>query len=286
MKRRRQAVRIAGIVAAVLLLAGGAAALTVRGDWRYRVLYVLTPAEAEVLRPVEADRNSREWTVAELEADARVTVRNTLRLVNPEHPLEKEYEPALVAFGDWQMTDETREAFERLRVRVEAETGERLLIRSAYRSRDEQRTELNAEGESVAARPGESEHETGLALDLCVRGYGGQAFLKTAAGRLVNRSCAEEGFVIRYPIGRAQVTGFGFEPWHVRYVGSVHAGAMQEGRLTLEEYIGGMVPEQWYEYDGYRIVRSREETVSLPQDFAECSISEDGCGYRIFTVKI
>lgn len=284
MKRKRRVALLAGLAAVVLLLGGGAALLAVRGDWRYRVLYTLTPAKTGVLQPVEADWESREWTDAELENDGRVTVRNTLMLVNPEHPLEKEYEPALVTFGDWQMTDETREAFERLRARVEAETGERLLIRSAYRSWEEQQAELETGGETIAARPGESEHEAGLALDICVKGYGGQAFLKTAAGRLVNRSCAEEGFVVRYPIGKERVTGFGFEPWHLRYVGHVHASAMQAGKLTLEEYIGGMTPEQWYEYDGCLILRSGKATVALPQSFAECSVSIDGCGYRIFTV--
>ena len=70
------------------------------------------------------------------------------------------------------MTADTRAAFEALRERVEKETGERLLILSAYRTVDEQREELDAGGEAIAARPGESEHEIGLALDICIRGLG------------------------------------------------------------------------------------------------------------------
>ncbi len=286
MKRthRRRAAWLAGLVA-LLILGGGAVTLTVRGDWRYRVLYTLTPAEAAVLSPVSLQGETESRSRHELTGDARVTVSDALMLVNREHPLPDGYAPELTALGDWQMTAEVRAAFEALRERVEAETGERLLIRSAYRSGAEQREELASGGSEVAARPGESEHEAGLALDICIRGFGGQAFLKSAAGQCVNRSCAEEGFVIRYPMGKASVTGFAFEPWHLRYVGKTHAAAMAAGKLTLEEYIAGMTPEQWYAYGDTLILRSAADTVTLPKDFTACTVSPDGCGYRIFTVR-
>ena len=183
------------------------------------------------------------------------------------------------------MTADTRAAFEALRERVEKETGERLLILSAYRTVDEQREELDAGGEAIAARPGESEHEIGLALDICIRGLGGKSFLKSRAGRLVNRTCAEEGFVIRYPIGKADVTGFDYEPWHLRYVGAPHAQIMERSRLTLEEYLGLLRPGQWYETADYLILRTGEASVSLPATFTSCTVSQDGMGLRIFTVK-
>lgn len=286
MRRRRRCVLWAAILIPALLLAVGGVLLSVRGDWRYRVLYMLTPAQSEVLEAIEPDWESREWTAATLALDSRVTVDDSLLLVNRAHPLADGYDPAVVPLGTWRMTAAAREAFEALRTRVERETGERLLIRSAYRSWDEQREELTAGGEAIAAQPGESEHEAGLALDVCVRGFGGQAFLKTAAGRLVNRTCAKEGFVIRYPMGKESVTGFAFEPWHLRYVGRVHAEAMTAGRLTLEEYIGGMVPGQWYACGGMRILRSADAVVSLPADFTRCTVSPDGCGYWIYTVEI
>lgn len=286
MRRRHRRALVAVCLVLAVLLAGGGILLSVRGDWRYRVLYALAPVQAQVLEAVEPDWASQEWEVAALVSDGRVTVEDTLLLINQAHPLEDGYEPEVVSLGDWRMTAATRAAFEALRARVECETGERLLIRSAYRSWDEQQAELARSGEAVAAQPGESEHEAGMALDVCVRGFGGQAFLKTAAGRLVNRTCAEEGFVVRYPLGKASVTGFAFEPWHLRYVGRVHAEAMAAGHLTLEEYILGMVPGQWYARGDVLILRSADLAIQLPTSFIRCTISPDGCGYWIYTVEI
>ncbi|MBD4644500.1 D-alanyl-D-alanine carboxypeptidase family protein, partial [Xanthomonas citri pv. citri] len=80
-----------------------------------------------------------------------------------------------------------------------------------------------AEADRVSARPGYSEHQTGLAWDV------GDAatptcdleacFGDTAAGRWVAAHAAEHGFVIRYPAGAEDETGFAHEPWHLRYVG-------------------------------------------------------------------
>ena len=284
-RKGRGVVWVAGAVAGLLLC--GAALLAVRGDWRYRVWFALTPAQADVLTPAELRGETMTQTVSEWLSDARVTADDSLMLVNREHPLEEDYRPETETLGDWQMTAETRAAFEALRRRIERETGERLIIRSAYRSRQEQQEELTEEGSGVAANPGESEHETGLAIDVCVRGYGGQSFLKSAAGRLVNRSCAEEGFVVRYPIGKEPVTGFAFEPWHLRYVGAVHAQAMQDGKLTLEEYIEQLTPGQWFRCGDVRILRTGAgdaDAVTLPTDFSSCTVSRDGCGCRIFTL--
>ena len=279
--------RVVTVLAVTLILLGVAAGLLIlRGDWRYRVGYVLTPAAIPDLREVTPTGKMTEYDDAALRADGRVTFSDTLMLVNRDHPSDPSDPPELTEADGWSMTADTRAAFEALRARVEAETGERLLILSAYRTAAEQREELNANGETVAAQPGESEHGIGLALDVCVRGYGGKAFLKSRAGRLVNRTCAEEGFVIRYPIGKAEVTGFGYEPWHLRYVGAPHARVMERSRLTLEEYLGLFRYGQWYETDGYLILRTAEETVTLPDGFASCTVSRDGMGGRIFTVVL
>ena len=109
MKRthRRRAAWLAGLVA-LLILGGGAVTLTVRGDWRYRVLYTLTPAEAAVLSPVSLQGETESRSRHELTGDARVTVSDALMLVNREHPLPDGYAPELTALGDWQMTAEVR----------------------------------------------------------------------------------------------------------------------------------------------------------------------------------
>ncbi len=101
---------------------------------------------------------------------------------------------------------------------------------SGWRSRQEQRRiwwqSLAENGreftEQYVARPGCSEHQTGLAIDL------GWRFRQLAA---------EYGFVERYPQGKEAVCGIAHEPWHFRYVGRPHALIMQKRGLTLEEYL-------------------------------------------------
>lgn len=285
-RRKPLRVRLVACLLALAVLLGGAITLVVRGDWRYRVLYAISPTRIDLLQPTVPSGESERWALADLLADPRVNAQDVLLLIDPAHPLEEDFAPTLTeSENGWRMTAETLAAFCSLRERVERESGERLLIRSAYRTWEEQREELAASGGEVAAQPGASEHEAGLALDVCVRGYGGHAFLKTAAGRSVNETCAREGFIIRYPIGKKAVTGFDFEPWHLRYVGTVHAQIMQGMRLTLEEYLASLEPEQWYASGDALILRTALEIVTLPNGFSRCTVSADGCGYRIFTLE-
>jgi D-alanyl-D-alanine carboxypeptidase len=121
-------------------------------------------------------------------------------------------------------------------------------VQSAYRSYEYQvdtfRNQVARFGEARAeiqvARPGYSEHQTGLAADV---GGGGcdieSCFATTAEGQWVAAHGAEFGYVVRYPDGKQDVTGFKYEPWHVRYVGAALATEMQRtGGQTLEEFFG------------------------------------------------
>jgi D-alanyl-D-alanine carboxypeptidase len=129
-----------------------------------------------------------------------------------------------------------------------ASQGLTLSVQSAYRSYGYQvdtfRKQVARFGEAKAqiqvARPGYSEHQTGLAADV---GGGGcdieSCFATTAEGQWVAAHGAEFGYVVRYPDGEQEVTGFKYEPWHVRYVGVALATEMQRtGVPTLEEFFG------------------------------------------------
>jgi len=121
---------------------------------------------------------------------------------------------------------------------------------SGYRSFSEQaslydsyvRQYGQATADTLAARPGYSEHQTGLAMDIgnasgtCAL----QAcFANTPAGRWAAEHGWEYGFIIRYPAGAQAITGYTYEPWHLRYVGKVIAEDMQStGIATLEKYFG------------------------------------------------
>ena len=123
-----------------------------------------------------------------------------------------------------------------------------LIIQSAYRSYAEQkviharqveRYGLKA-GEALAARPGYSEHQTGWALDVSARGQGCQirvCFGQTKAGSWLAKNAYKYGLIIRYPNYATPVTGYQYEPWHLRYVGKGLAKVMHDDKVsTLEKF--------------------------------------------------
>ncbi|GAA1455552.1 D-alanyl-D-alanine carboxypeptidase family protein [Nesterenkonia lacusekhoensis] len=177
-------------------------------------------------------------------------------LVNPQNPLDPlDYEPHDLVEPDVRITTETpqllreesAEALEELFAAIRAE-GMELAMTSAYRSYDQQwaiyedrAAEYGTESTDEAmARPGHSEHQTGLAADVisidnpdCIHG---DCFAETPEGRWVAENAHESGFVIRYPEGAEDITGYQYEPWHLRYVGVDTAQEVFEEDVTLEEY--------------------------------------------------
>jgi D-alanyl-D-alanine carboxypeptidase len=126
--------------------------------------------------------------------------------------------------------------------------GVSLLGVSAYRSYEEQRALFNhyvsmdgiKAAKTYSAVPGTSEHETGLAID--VTGGDGKCaaedcFAGTAAAKWLEKHADEYGFIIRYPKGKDDITGYQYEPWHLRYVGKTVAQEIMSQKITLEEYL-------------------------------------------------
>lgn len=89
--------------------------------------------------------------------------------------------------------------------------------------------------DTYSARPGFSEHQTGLVFDVGAidNNYG-----NTAEGIWLREHCHEYGFIIRYPLGKEDITGYMYEPWHIRYVGVAAATEIYQRGITLEEYLG------------------------------------------------
>lgn len=119
---------------------------------------------------------------------------------------------------------------------------------SAYRSYATQnwlyhyyiRTQGLKVAEQYSAKPGTSEHQTGLAIDLS--GSTGQyaaepQFAQTPEGKWLAKHVAQFGFIIRYPQGKQKITGYAFEPWHIRYVGKKAAEFIMLHHFTLEQYL-------------------------------------------------
>ena len=156
-------------------------------------------------------------------------------VVNKSYPLPSSYNPG-------GLTDECESAFYEMQAAAEEE-GLDLYIASGFRSYDLQASlyqrYCNEDGQAAAdtysARPGHSEHQTGLAIDL---NSISSDFAYTAEGKWVAEHCWEYGFILRYPADKVSITGYMYEPWHIRYLGRSTAAAVYQSGLCLEEYLG------------------------------------------------
>ena len=94
--------------------------------------------------------------------------------------------------------------------------------------------------QSYSAKPGQSEHQTGLCVDFITSDMGGElteAFENTAAFAWLAQNAYKFGFILRYPKGMEAVTGYTYEPWHYRFVGREAATDIYNGNMTLEQYL-------------------------------------------------
>jgi D-alanyl-D-alanine carboxypeptidase len=156
--------------------------------------------------------------------------------------------PGIPQGGSYQMRAPAAAALKQLSDAAAA-AGAGFKITSAYRSYTTQKSLYDprardrgvAVADQTTARPGYSEHQTGLATDIydtaaCLLQ---QCFGATAAGKFVAANAWEYGFVVRYPEGKEAVTGYIWEPWHLRYVGKDLSTAMHNsGITTMEEFFG------------------------------------------------
>jgi D-alanyl-D-alanine carboxypeptidase len=121
-----------------------------------------------------------------------------------------------------------------------------LIVGSGYRSYDLQAYYYNhyvsvsgeAQANKYSAKPGQSEHQTGLAADITLRSlqcYLDTCFGDTPAGKWLSANAVSYGFIIRYPADKTEITKYQYEPWHIRYVGKPLARALQQSGLTLDE---------------------------------------------------
>ena len=168
-------------------------------------------------------------------------------LANPTHSIE-EYEPDLDAIEDIYLDYRIIEPMEEFVSDTRAQ-GLSVFLSSGYRSYDEQSWlfEMQVEYEdgdeeeaaTIVARPGTSEHQTGLAADITDDYYEikNDELEKTETYQWMSAHCQDYGFIVRFPKGKEDVTGIIYEPWHFRYVGKTAAKYIMEKGLTLEEFL-------------------------------------------------
>lgn len=178
-------------------------------------------------------------------------------VVNKDLPLsDPQYRPSdLTLLADTSRTDKSNDERSIRAVAVQDFTtmiadaktaGYDLIIGSGFRSYALQATYYNnyvatygvERANQFSAKPGQSEHQTGLVADITLRSmqcYLDTCFGDTAAGKWLAANVPTYGFIIRYPADKTEITKYQYEPWHIRYVGKSLAGALKQSGLTLDE---------------------------------------------------
>jgi len=203
-------------------------------------------------KPIAADSaqgNRTDTTASQAIADPT----DTLVLVNKTTNLDEDYLPPDLVWVDLPGVRETqlrKEAAAALEDLFAAATAKKLSLYccSGYRSFQTQE-ELYAENvksygqkeaDLVSAKPGQSEHQTGLAMDVTAESVNFdllESFEQTSEGEFIKNNAHQYGFIIRYPEDKTTITGYAYEPWHLRYVGKDVAAEIYEKKLTFEEYL-------------------------------------------------
>lgn len=169
------------------------------------------------------------------------TYINGILLANKQYPLPKSYNPGVDPTAQ-QAMDQLIAAAKTAGFSITAFSGFRSYeyqntLYTNYVARDGQ-----AEADRYSARPGYSEHQTGLAFDVGEVGkedlWLTAEFGETPAGKWLVDHAHEHGFILRYPEGKEHLTGFMYESWHFRYVGKEAAAKIKAQNVTLEEYLG------------------------------------------------
>lgn len=164
-----------------------------------------------------------------------ITYVDGILVANKTYSLPEDYNPGA-------LLKECEKAFSEMKAAA-AKEGLNLWNASGFRSYELQQSlynrYCNRDGKEAAdrysARPGHSEHQSGLALDL---NEISSSFANTKEGKWVEENCHKYGFILRYPKNKEAQTGYMYEPWHIRYVGTSHAERIYNSGLCLEEYFG------------------------------------------------
>ena len=166
-----------------------------------------------------------------------MTYIDGILIANKTYSLPSTYKPG-------GLTSTTNEAFKKMQAAAKLD-GISLVIKSGYRSYATQKSTYNyyvsrdgkTKADTYSARPGHSEHQTGLAMDLNIIN---DTFHNTKEAKWLASNCYKYGFILRYPKGKTNETGYKYESWHFRYVGVDLATKLYNNGdwITLESYFG------------------------------------------------
>lgn len=175
----------------------------------------------------------KEKVIQKAKTTSGLTYVNGILLVNKKYSLPSTYNPGVDKTASSALTKLQKAA---------VAAGHSMPLISGFRSYSRQQTIYNnyvaidgaAKADTYSAKPGHSEHQTGLAFDV---GEINDNYGSTPAGTWLKYHAHLYGFIIRYPEGKQHITGYKYEPWHIRYVGVEHATVIFNKQITLEEYL-------------------------------------------------
>lgn len=174
-----------------------------------------------------------------------------LIIVNKFYHLDKSYERTdlqninlAYAYANNSAAEIVIEKFKQMRDDIEEEMNVHLMVNSSYRSYEDQEEIYNEfkkvslkYADSYAARPGYSEHQTGLAIDITSLEHPtANEFKESEEYKWLKENCHKYGFILRYPEGKEHITGYSTESWHFRYVGEEAATQIYKENITFDEY--------------------------------------------------
>lgn len=173
-----------------------------------------------------------------------------LVLVNKEYKLPENYVPSKLELISNEFANENKYLREEAKIAFETlskeakNLGYRVVAVSTYRDYEYQDKLYNMYvqekgidyADKCSARPGHSEHQTGLAVDVEGSNRDYDEFENSKEFVWMKENAYKYGFILRYPKGKEKITGFKYEPWHYRYVGLDVAKTIHDEKLTLEEY--------------------------------------------------
>lgn len=287
--KKKKAAVICGAAVFVIIIAA-VVFLIVRKDYAFMIKEYLGigKKQAEVVLMKETD--SEKVVPGEFSERENVSFNQSMMLVNQENRLPEDFSEDICEYKDTgvMMNSCMCESYGRMSADIIDRFSQKLFVMSSFRTAEEQQ-ELISDGSSdKVAEVGASEHRTGLALDVYVSGFAGEGFIKSEVGRWVNENAHKYGFIIRYPIGKSDVTGIKYEPWHIRFVGYPHSEIMYRSSLTLEEYLDSIRCGEFYSYHEYVITKQKPDgdgRITVPTGLESYVISEDNRGNFIITGK-
>lgn len=204
-------------------------------------------SDEQIIKDVNMDLDKKQYE----DMHETINLNKINILVNKHNYLKEDYVPenlkslsSTYALSNMKMVEEAANAFESLSKDASKENY-KVIAMSTYRSYEYQvdlynkyvKSDGKKAADTYSGRPGNSEHQTGLAVDVYNQTETYTNFEKTKEYNWMQENAYKYGFILRFPKDKENETGYEFESWHYRYVGKDIAKYIHKHNITLEEYI-------------------------------------------------